>query len=308
MRDEDIELRHLRSFVAVARQLNFSRAAEDLHLTQQSLSAQIQQLEKRLGVVLLHRTTRHVELTEAGVVMLEQASSILADVATGLERVRRAAVGDIGHLTVSFTPTIANDTLPLLMEEVAKYAPQLTLRVSEMWQTESVEAVLSGRLDAGLARHPVLPSDLDSVRIRDEPLGAVVGAIHPLADRQLVDAADLSDSTLAIWPRDFSPEFFDTVVGSYRANGFRGSITEMSLLTRGSFLQDPSTHRMIKAGEAFSIAFEHQHDPMPEGFVWRPVKDGPAIGVHLFWRRPITPAIDRLVQLALQVSERRAWL
>ena len=308
MSDADIELRHLRSFVAVAKQLNFSRAAEELHLTQQSLSSQIQQLERRLGVELLHRTTRHVELTEVGAVMLEQASAILADVATGLDRVRRAALGDIGQLTVAFTPTIATETLPALLQEVAEHAPQLTLRVSEMWQADIVEAVRAGRLDAGLARHPALPPELDSVRIREEPLGAVVGAVHPLAERPELTAAELSDSSLVMWPRDFSPTFFDRVIASYRANGFRGGILEMSLLTRGSFLQDPAAHRSIEAGEAFSVAFEHQHDPMPEGFVWRPVENAPRIAVHLFWRRPSTPSIRRLVRLAQQLSERRAWL
>ncbi len=124
----------------------------------------------------------------------------------------------------------------------------------------------------------------------------------------MLAAADLNDLKLVIWPRDFSPVFFDEVVASYRANGFRGRITEMNLLTRGSFLQDPASRRSIEAGEAFSIAFEHQHDPMPDGFVWRPVVDGPVIAVHLFWRRPGTPAIHRLVQLAQQLSERRAWL
>jgi DNA-binding transcriptional LysR family regulator len=306
--DDDIELRHLRSFVAVATQLNFSRAADELHLTQQSLSAQIRQLERRLGAELLHRTTRRVELTHVGAVFLEQASAILADVATGLARVRRAAVGDLGRLTVAFTPTIATETLPALLAEVAEHAPELTLRVSEMWQAESVEAVRAGRLDAGLARHPELPPELDSITIRNEPFGAVVGAVHPLAGREVLRAAELSDLKLAIWPRDFSPAFFDRVIASYRADGFHGDITEMSLLTRGSFLQDPAAHRMIEAGEAFSVAFEHQHDPMPEGFVWRPVENAPVIGVHLFWRRPSTPAIHRLVQLARQLAARRAWL
>ena len=95
MRDDDIELRHLRSFVAVATKLNFSRAAEELHLTQQSLSAQIQQLEKRLGVVLLERTTRRVELTEAGSALLDEASSALAGIAAGLDRVRRVQVASL---------------------------------------------------------------------------------------------------------------------------------------------------------------------------------------------------------------------
>lgn len=307
MSDENIELRHLRSFVAVATRLNFSLAAADLHLAQQSLSAQIQQLEQRVGARLLDRTTRHVELTEPGRVMLELSRSILDDVSTGLERVRRAAVGDTGQLSLSFTPTIAHETLPALMDQVERHAPGLDLRVSEMWQADSVEAVRTGRLDAGLARHPELPPELDSVNIRDEPLGAVVARTHPLAGRSALDPSELTASTLFIWPRDFSPGYFDQVVGCFRANGFGGRITEMHLLTRGSFLNDPTAHQAIQAGNAFSVSFEHEHDSMPEDLVWRPVHPDPLIGVHLYWRRPATPAVHRLVEIALQLSKARSW-
>ncbi len=307
MRDDDIELRHLRSFVSVATKLNFSRAAEELHLTQQSLSAQIQQLEKRLGVVLLERTTRRVELTEAGSALLDEATSALAGIAAGLDRVRRVAHGEVGQLRVSFTPTIAYETLPALLEEASLRAPALTLQVSEMWQAESVEAIRAGRLDVGLARHPELPDELDSVRIRDEPMGAVFGVSHPLAHEDTFSAADLGDSALVIWPRRFSPAFFDQVVDNYRAGGFHGDIVEMHMLTRGSFLQDPAGRRMIESGNAFSVAFEHEHDPMPEGFVWRPVLAGPTIAVHMYWRRPASATGRRLVGIAEQLAEKRGW-
>ncbi len=240
--------------------------------------------------------------------MLELSSSVLEEVSTGLERVRRAAVGDIGQLSLSFTPTISHETLPALLDQVERNAPGLDLRVSEMWQADSVEAVRTGRLDAGLARHPELPPELDSINIRDEPLGVVVARTHPLADRTALDPSELTDSTLFIWPRDFSPGFFDQVVGFYRANGFDGAITEMRLLSRGSFLSDRTAHQAIKAGAAFSVSFEHEHDAMPEDLVWRPAHPGPLIGVHLYWRRPATPAVHRLADLALQLSKARSWL
>lgn len=308
MSDSAVELRHLRSFVKVAESLNFSRAAAGLHLTQQSLSAQIQQLERRLGVVLLHRTTRRVELTEAGEVLLDVARTTLADIATGLDRVRRAAAGLGGQLSVSFTPTIANETLPALLEAVSEAAPDLTLQVSEMWQADSVEAVRSGRLDVGLARHPEFPPGLESVPIRNESLGAVVGSEHPASRLTKLTAAELNGSTMVLWPRELSPVFFDKVVSTYRANGFNGPITEMRILTRGSFLQDPVGHQMIQNGQAFSVAFRGEHDPMPDGFVWRSVEHGPIISVHLFWRSPATPRIDRLVEVARGLSARSDWI
>jgi DNA-binding transcriptional LysR family regulator len=96
-----IELRHLRALVAVAEELNFSRAARKLHMVQQSLSAQVRQLESELGVQLFRRTTRQVELSEAGEVLVGHAQSILGLVATAADQTRRTAAGESGDLTIS---------------------------------------------------------------------------------------------------------------------------------------------------------------------------------------------------------------
>jgi DNA-binding transcriptional LysR family regulator len=305
---DHVELRHLRAFVGVATELNFSRAARELHLAQQSLSTQIQQLEHELGVTLLHRTTRRVELTDAGRVFLEHARSVLDQMTTAVDRTRRAARGDIGRLALSYTPTLAADTLPVLMAAVHRQCPDLALRVSEMWQAESVEAVRAGRLDAGLARYPEIPAELASVRIRDEPLGVVVSAAHPLAARESLDLVALSDSALVIWPRDFSPGFFDRVLDSLRSRGFHGRIHELELLTSGSFLRDPGALALVATGEGFTVAFEHQFDPLPLDFAWRPVAPAPRIAVHLYWRREAGPAVRRLVELTRSVSHAEGWL
>ncbi|QJY49400.1 LysR family transcriptional regulator [Pseudonocardia broussonetiae] len=305
---ENIELRHLRAFVAVATELNFSRAARGLHLAQQSLSTQIQQLERELAVQLLVRTTRRVELTDAGRVFLEHARTVLEQMSTAVERTRRVAGGEIGRLSLSYTPTLAADTLPVLMAAVHRRCPDLSLRVSEMWQAESVEAVRAGRLDAGLARYPEVPAELASVRIRDEPLGVVLSAAHPLAGQEVLDPVQLGDATLVIWPRDFSPGFFDRVLDAYRSHGFRGRIHELELLTSGSFLRDPGALALVSTGEGFTVAFDRQFDPLPPDFVWRPVEPAPRIAVHLYWRREATPAVRRLIDVTRGISRAEGWL
>lgn len=305
---DNFELRHLRAFVAVAEELNFSRAARRLHMVQQSLSAQVQQLEHELGVQLFRRTTRRVELSEAGAVLLDHARSILQRVASAAEEVRRTAAGESGRLVVSYTPTLVNETLPRLVGAVHEQWPGLSLQMVEMWQTESIESVRAGRVDVGMARPAHVDEDLESVRLRDEPIGVVLGERHPLAGRPLVTMEDLANSTLAIWPRQFSPDFFDQVVDSFRGHGFRGRIQEFEYLTSALFHRDPAARAEIAAGRAFSVAFVTQFDPLPEGFVWRAVEPQTLIPVQLYWRRGAGAAVRRFVDVAVEVSAADGWL
>ena len=308
MRTSNLELRHLRAFVAVAEELNFSRAAAKLHMVQQSLSSQVQQLEHELGVQLFRRTTRRVELSDAGVTLLEHARVILHSVTTAVEETRRTAAGESGRLVISYTPTLVNETLPLVVSAVHERWPGLTLKMVEMWQTESIESVRAGRVDAGMARPAHVDDDLEAVRLRDEPIGVVLAEHHPLAARAVLTMEDLAGSTLAIWPRQFSPDFFDQVVGSFRDHGFRGSIQEFEYLTSALFHRDPFARAQMAAGRAFSVAFETQFDPVPEGFVWRPVEPATLIPVQLYWRRGAGPAVHRFVDVCLEVSARERWL
>lgn len=305
---DQVELRHLRAFVAVAEELNFSRAARKLHLVQQSLSAQVHQLEDVLGVRLFRRTTRWVELSDAGAVLLEHARTILGLVVTATEETRRTAVGESGRLTISYTPTLANDTLPRLVSALHARYPSLSLQICEMWQTESIEAVRASRLDVGMARCPDISPDLESVRLRDEPIGVVLGQSHPLANEPHLSVEQLADATLAIWPRQFSPGFFDQVVNSYRGHGFRGNIQEFEYLTAAVFLSDPAARAAISAGNAFSVAFETQFDPVPTGFVWKAVEPAPLIPVQLYWRRASRAAVQQFVEVALAVATAEGWL
>jgi len=308
VRSSYVELRHLRAFVAVAEELNFSRAALKLHMVQQSLSAQVQQLEHELGVQLFRRTTRRVELSEAGAELLEHARSILQSVATAVEVTRRTAAGERGRLVVSYTPTLVNETLPRLVRAVHERWPDLSMQMCEMWQTESIESVRAGRVDVGMARPAHLDEDLESVRLRDEPIGVVLGERHPLARRPLLTMEDLANSTLAIWPRQFSPDFFDQVVDSFRGHGFRGPIQEFEYLTSALFHRDPAARAEIAAGRAFSVAFATQFDPLPDGFVWRAIAPETLIPVQLYWRRGAGAAVRRFVDVAVEVSTAEGWL
>jgi DNA-binding transcriptional LysR family regulator len=304
----NVELRHLRGFIAVAEELSFSRAARKMHVVQQSLSSQIQQLERELGVQLFHRTTRTVELSDAGQVLLTHARTVLSLVSVACEQTRRAGEGNSGRLVISYTPTLASQTLPRLVSELHSRHPGLSLQMCEMWQTESIEAVKAGRLDVGMARCPEIPDELASIRIREEPIGVVLGADHPLAAITTLSMDDLAHMTLAIWPRLFSPGFYDQVVNSFRSYGFRGKIQEFEYLTSSVFNSDPAARAEITAGRAFSVAFATQFDPIPEGFAWRNLRPATLIPVTVFWRQGAGEATQRFLAIALEVSKQERWL
>lgn len=303
-----IELRHLRAFVAVAEELHFSRAAGKLHLAQQALSARIRQLEQELDVTLFHRSTRRVELTEAGRTLLSHALPILTSVSTACEQTRRAYAGEVGELAIAYTTTVATEALPALVVELHRRHPGVQLRTCEMWQADSVAAVNAGRFDVGFARCPVIRGALECVSIREEPLGVIVGAGHPLARADVVHVADLATETLAIWPRSLSPGFYDRVVEALRAHRFDGRIQEFENLGSRVLFSDTTARLDVAAGRAFSVCFAHQYDPLPIEYAWRPLEPTLTVPLHMFWKRPGSETARQLVALARDVARRQRWL
>ena len=176
-----MELRHLRYFVAVAEERHFGRAAERLHIAQPPLSQQIRRLEAELGVTLLHRTTRSVEVAPAGEVLLVRAREILSAVDGATEDTRRAARGEFGRLAVGFTGSATYELLPKLADALRHALPGVLLDLrGEMLTPAQVASLLDGTLDLGLLRPPVRERALAVEVVRREPLVAVLPQAHPL--------------------------------------------------------------------------------------------------------------------------------
>jgi DNA-binding transcriptional LysR family regulator len=179
----DLDLRKLRSFVAVANRLSFVAAAAELHLTQPALSRQIQSLEKELGVSLLIRDRRGTALTTAGRQLLEDARPLLNS-AVGLERrVRAAARGEL-RFTIGFMPGVPTTDL---VREFASLAPQLTIDAVYTPMLDQEDYLLDGRVDVCFVRLPLASRAIESIPILEEPRVAVVPRSSPLADDASTD-------------------------------------------------------------------------------------------------------------------------
>lgn len=189
-----MELRHLRYFRAVAEELHFGRAAERLSIAQPPLSQQIRQLERELGVDLLIRSTRKVELTPAGQAYLKQVIAILDAVDQAGSQARRIAGGLEGRLVIGCVGSATYSLLPQLVRVLEEELPGVDVNVrGEMLAPDQTSALLTGEIDIALLRPPVDQPGIAVETIRRDPLLAALPDGHPLARRDVIRLADLRD-------------------------------------------------------------------------------------------------------------------
>lgn len=194
-----MELRHLRYFQAVAEERHFGRAAERLHMAQPPLSQQIKQLEAELGVTLLDRNTRKVELTPAGAAYLERVRVILAEVDEAAARAQRVAAGLEGRLVVGCVGSATYSLLPTFARAVREALPGIDLAFrGEMLVPDQVAALGAGRIDLALLRPPVDDPALQVSLLRRDRLIVALPEGHRLASRARLRVRDLRDEDLIV--------------------------------------------------------------------------------------------------------------
>ncbi len=176
----NIELRHLRAFVAVAEELNFTRAAERLFIAQQALSTQIRQLEERIGARLFERDTRRVELTPAGAALYQQAMPLLAGAEAAVEAARAAAEPK-RRLAIGFVASVEHTAYAEVVAGYAQRRPEVELLIHFGDTTEPTGGLRTGETDVAFVYGPFDRTGIDSRVLFTEPLGVVMAATHPLA-------------------------------------------------------------------------------------------------------------------------------
>jgi DNA-binding transcriptional LysR family regulator len=176
-----MELRRLSSFVVLAEELHFGRAARRLHLSQPPLSAQIMKLEDELGARLFDRNNRRVELTDAGRALLDRARHLLAEVDRARKEVMRVAAGEAGALSIAYTPTATYRVMPPLLQAFRRRHPEVRLDLHELSSPAQVLALREGRVEVGFACLPVDAGDLASELVDEDDLVVALPRRHPLA-------------------------------------------------------------------------------------------------------------------------------
>ncbi len=214
-----MELRHLRYFVAVAEERNFTRAAARLHIAQPPLSRQIQQLEENLGVQLFERDQRPLKLTDAGRFFYSHATQLLAQMSE-LEAMTKR-VGKIERsLSVGFVGSTLYGMLPKVIRRFRAENPAVELSFHEMSTMDQMKALKEGRIDVGFGRIRLEDPSVRRVVLREERLIAALPLDHPLtAAKPLLTLHDLLGDTLIVYPKTPRPSYADQVLAAFHDRG-----------------------------------------------------------------------------------------
>jgi len=283
-----MELRHLRYFVAIAEHEHIGRAARVLHVSSSPLSRQIHQLEEDIGVQLLARVGRRVQLTEAGKVFQREARETLARIDRAIATAQAASRGEVGRLRVAFVEVrrIAESIPPAVRQFRARH-PHVTVELVPMRMREQLEAFDTGRIDA-LEIDALLtfrvgrePPGFNVEQLFTERLELMVARDHALARKKRVKARDLVGVPIIWMPRDGAPFYYDLVRTALNDHGIRPDIVVETT---------SPIARLSLVASGMGVTFALQSEPF-KGVVARPVADLRLdfVGV-LLSRRRVSPS------------------
>ena len=237
-----MELRQLRYFVAVAEELNFGRAAARLHISQPPLTRQIHRLEEELGVNLFRRTTRKVELTEAGQTFVIEARQIIARVAHAAGLASQANRGIAGHLVIGYTPPRTALVARTLKVFAQKY-PNVRLELRDILG-QTTELIRDGRVDVAFVPLPIESTGLVVHTVLREQFVVAMTSMHRLAQKKFVTIQELADEPNLLFPRQMNPVGYDQIV----------SLCQRRNLTLNVVLEVEDIHtRMALVGAGFGV-------------------------------------------------------
>ncbi len=241
-----IELRHLRYFRAVAEHLNFHKAAQELHISQPGLSRQIAQLEFYLGTRLLERDRRSVALTAAGRYLKEQLVPQLNRLASTCEQTRRIGAGRAGEIRIGFLGSAMQAVIPDLLLGLKEAHPELHTSLEERSNQEQVRALMEESLDLGFVRLTDLPPELDSCPVVRETFSLVVPEGHPLQASHFKSVAQLAKEAFILFSPEYSPDYYRTVLSICEDAGFHPRISHKSVHAHTIF-------KLVEAGLGVAI-------------------------------------------------------
>jgi len=289
------ELRHLVYFREVARQLHFRKAAESLAVAQPALSRSIAQLEKEMGVDLLNRTRRRVELTAAGRAFLERIEPLLRALAAVPADIQAMAGGQAGHVRVAFTGLAMATVLPGILREFNRRYPGIRVELNESPTSAQLESLKNGEIACGFF-HPdsTPPPGLGTKLLLQEKNGVLLPAEHPLATAKKLRLHDLADTPFVMFPRAHNPGFYDRVLAAFQQAGITPRIAD-EVWPRANAIG------LVRAGLGATFMAPSEARQLPGEVAFRPI-DGPAPESRLVlgWRKdaPRDPALGAFLAVA----------
>jgi DNA-binding transcriptional LysR family regulator len=273
-----LEFRQLRYVVAVAEELHFTRASERLYVTQSALTRQIAQLESNLGVRLFERDTRHVELTAAGKVFVEEARRILESAHRAVALAQGTDRQDHGEVHIAYSPLVDLQVAGDLRKALAVSDPTLQPKFSGRSIELQTAGILDGTYLAGLTVLPATDTALSAQVFLTQRLMAVLPAGHKMARKRQLELRELASDAIVWFPRELHPGFHEHFAEWCRAAGYHPTVVQEAagLTERFHFVAD---------GVGISFTAESARPVQFPGVVLRPITRPPlAIETGLVYR------------------------
>lgn len=299
----EIELRHLRYFIAVADERHFGRAARRLHIAQPPLSRQIRNLEEELGAELLDRKSRPLRLTAAGAAFREEAWVLLDRAERAIDRWRLAPHEQVGHLNVAVLPWAYGGMLPSLVGTFGARAPHVSLELSTRSVEEQLEALAKDWIDVGLGRAVRAGRTLRVEALLTERTVAVVPESHRLTDRSEISLEDLAGEPLVSIARRVTPGFAHRQDDLFLSRGLTPTIVHEA--------PDPQAQlALVAAGVGAGLHLASISEPVRHrGVAFIPLSpEPPPVTLTALWRRDDDRELLRLfLETAREVAGSAGW-
>lgn len=251
----DFTFHQLRSFIAVAEESNFRRAALRLRVSQSPLTRQVQALESTLGVRLFNRAGRGVELSPAGAAFLREAQSLVEATDRARQVAADAAAGRTGSLSVGYTEPVAFDMLPHVLLRFRQEYPDVELQLSEMHSYQSVDQLEQRAIDVAYLRPPIESQSVELTMLHADPLIAALPASHPLAERATMDLAALSDEPFLTYTSAMGGGISGSTAQACAAAGFAPDVVDYASST-------PMLMSLVASGAGVALV-SHQFSLIP---------------------------------------------
>lgn len=274
-----MEIRLLRSFLVLAQELHFGRAAERLHIAQPPLTKQIHQLERELGVQLFERHSRGVRLTHAGQSFIEPARKVLEAADFASAAAQRASDGEFGTVTIGFSGALGGAVLPRIIRTLHQHHPNIDVRIRrQSYSSIVLDRVVDGDLDLGIMLMPVQRAGISTRPIMEHGLVAVLPRDHPLSGEKEIAFADLRDEDF-VAPEAYQGSVMrELLIHRCVEAGFNPRIVQEA--------EDTYTIlSLVGGGIGVSVSLSGLENLHPDSVVFRPIKDSTdAVYTALGWR------------------------
>jgi DNA-binding transcriptional LysR family regulator len=294
-----MELRHLKYFVTLAEELNFTRAAERMNIAQPPFSTQIRDLEIELGVRLFERTKRRVTITKAGKVFLAEVRLVMQQVNTAVEAVQRAGRGEVGQLVVGFNNSTSYNVLPAVLEQFYNEYPEAELVLKELTTSQQLISLKNGQIDIGLQYLPINSSGIKTidsagfatVSIQEEILVLALPKKHYLAKDSTVNFQMLDSELFILPPQQIGEGLYNQVHRYFRENKF-------SPKRKQEVLELPTVINLVASGVGVAIVPSSVQSLQREGVVYKTLGEYQTkIELGAVWRvNNISPILSNFLQ------------